>query len=846
MADKLLGINPNQVPTNSDLGSAAFQDAGSFIHSRRGKLAELEATLYSDTQLNDIRASFIYDTSLDSDGGAWRKRTKHTSWYNEELNTTLRGNRREFPSVAIIIVEDNRTVIYDGDDPAFPMWMIIPEWNATADPVFSIHANVLGDVCAMNGIIGFSATFYRYYSFIEDMAYLYDNTTKYSFNGRPIGDRNYYSDNGRTPLVPQGKGLPSGGSGGVYRSVTYKIYPGAKTDPSTGLPSLTALITGNHGFDVIRHHGSDHSNEIVHSRTQSSSGVIVHFGDFYPDQEVPMVNVGWYSNGYGQVRLYNNPAGTESVTNIWSAVDGREWSADYNSQNTRYLSNGAYSYAIAPHPFTGQVAFNASTGWFPTSVTSLPDDTTLIGTGVNGITLIHKPTNPKSEFNYLTAFINTKYNSGWQPGVSVLATLADTNTGAWYGGNLIANPNLAGDSTSGWSGYGSSISASGGIMTVTPSSTLAGCIQTIPNLVPGRQYYMQCTVNTPINIGFRIQISGIGLRDDGYYSGTGQRVVQATFTASNTSHSPEFLAYGATVGQTFELSNFIFKECVADRSCQQNGVQVVGDRVPRNKVGSGSDLVSFGPFSSTSYLQQSYNSDLDWNSDADFTIVFWWNPRIDSAYDMLMERGYWSGGYSGNRWAIESGGQNTTAFKVNGLTIATTSSGGFANWQCICYTRRKGVITAYRNGFQTGRAVNTTDFTNTSAYLNIGTGVNAGSGFADNSHLALLRMSSSYSDEKMVKKIYNDEKGLFSPGAKATLYQDPDVGEREYGSSQAHNFVYGTDYDPHTGVYHVMNASGRSSFNTLGRIDHKDRDPSNSNMQGNSAISARDNLIVEE
>ena len=40
---------------------------------------------------------FIYDTSKDSDGGAWRKRTQHTSWYNETLNTSTRGSRKEFP-----------------------------------------------------------------------------------------------------------------------------------------------------------------------------------------------------------------------------------------------------------------------------------------------------------------------------------------------------------------------------------------------------------------------------------------------------------------------------------------------------------------------------------------------------------------------------------------------------------------------------------------------------------------------------------------------------------------------------------------------------------------------------
>jgi hypothetical protein len=82
--------------------------------------------------LNAIAASkavtavdvFVYDTSKDSDGGAWRKRTQHTSWYNETLNTATRGARREFPAVAVIVAETNKVTIYDGDDPALPMWMV--------------------------------------------------------------------------------------------------------------------------------------------------------------------------------------------------------------------------------------------------------------------------------------------------------------------------------------------------------------------------------------------------------------------------------------------------------------------------------------------------------------------------------------------------------------------------------------------------------------------------------------------------------------------------------------------------------------------------------------------------
>ena len=33
-----------------------------------------------------ITAMFVYDTSKDSDGGAWTEKCQHTSWYNEPIN----------------------------------------------------------------------------------------------------------------------------------------------------------------------------------------------------------------------------------------------------------------------------------------------------------------------------------------------------------------------------------------------------------------------------------------------------------------------------------------------------------------------------------------------------------------------------------------------------------------------------------------------------------------------------------------------------------------------------------------------------------------------------------------
>ncbi len=85
MSYKLIGTEPNQVPSNADLGSAAFAEVDQLLNKHNAKLDAVEAII-------NLTATnvFIYDTRLDDDGGAWRKKTSHTSWYNEQLNTAYR------------------------------------------------------------------------------------------------------------------------------------------------------------------------------------------------------------------------------------------------------------------------------------------------------------------------------------------------------------------------------------------------------------------------------------------------------------------------------------------------------------------------------------------------------------------------------------------------------------------------------------------------------------------------------------------------------------------------------------------------------------------------------------
>jgi hypothetical protein len=86
---------------------------------------------------------FVYDTTKDSDGGAWRTGAlaQASSWYNETLNTSTRGARREFPQVAVIVAEAGKVTIYDGDDPDLPMWMV---FEASANnPVFATPSSIV-------------------------------------------------------------------------------------------------------------------------------------------------------------------------------------------------------------------------------------------------------------------------------------------------------------------------------------------------------------------------------------------------------------------------------------------------------------------------------------------------------------------------------------------------------------------------------------------------------------------------------------------------------------------------------------------------------------------------------
>ena len=96
----IIGIGNSQAPINAMLGGLAYQDPA---HANLTSV-EIENIAAIETKTADTATDiFVYDTRKDSDGGAWRYRTQGTSWYNETLGTSQRGNRKEFPAVAVIV-----------------------------------------------------------------------------------------------------------------------------------------------------------------------------------------------------------------------------------------------------------------------------------------------------------------------------------------------------------------------------------------------------------------------------------------------------------------------------------------------------------------------------------------------------------------------------------------------------------------------------------------------------------------------------------------------------------------------------------------------------------------------
>jgi len=755
----------------------------------------LELGAISDTISDTAVDVFVYDTSKDSDGGAWRKRTQGTSWYNETLNTATRGSRKEFPSVAVIVAESNQVTIYDGDDPSLPMWMVFNA-NGSTTGTFWYSTRNTDSVTAHNGFVAFGSNGdtwggLRSSNFLADKLCRRSDTGLYG--GVAVTERNVTA------------ALPTISTTASYQlvnatvnDVAMTVLPNAPIDAATGLPVPTIAVATDGGVSVIKDDGTV-VDIIMSSSTYSES----HYTSLSEEGTVTVAFNNSAGLEYGWVYTLNIPSSDTSISvngqsPALSWFDTRNplsFSQDFWISNTNGTDGVKLSAMAANFP---RLAFGTST-----ALTNTVDN---LGT---------EP--------YLFNYISDTYNTGWMNGDIKLATLSDTDDTDVTGSELVTNGDFS--SATGWS-VPTGVSISGGVATFSSPSHGSNLQQTATSFVSGKTYTISVEVTAFTSGGITIYAN--------YSSGTSTTVAVSklrsvglhSFTWTAASDGTGFSLQADSVSNgacILTLDNVSIREAEEDRSVNGNGLQVFGT-VTKSAVATGADLVGYSGFSNVNYLEQPYNSDLDFGT-GDFCYMGWFKTSSNGI--TMFERCASPRSGNGMTVYIDGTGKPLWYKIVSGTpTIVVVPTAAYNNntWVHFAAIRQNGVVSLYFNGQKDGSASDSTDMTNTSAIFRLGVNATGTSGWTGS--LALWRISATAPSPEQIATIYEDEKFLFQENSQATLY----------GSSDA---VTALAYDDSTELLHVGTSAGRSVFQGLRRVD-------NTTTAVSAAISASNNLVGEQ
>ena len=797
------GTKLDTIETSADVTDTANVTAsGALMDSELASITSVKALnqgvattddpTFTNTHLAAIDATiaatavdtFVYDTRKDSDGGAWRKRTQHTSWYNETLNTATRGSRKEFPVVAVIVAETDKVTIYDGGDPAMPMWMVFIGGGI-------IYSNDTSSVYMLNGLLctgnGF-ATGVQLINFLSDSVkgYRSESTTSYQGNWRSnIAGRNLSATNwdgvAFNPTIVNG----------IVNDVAMTVLPNAPIDSATGLPIPTIAVATNGGVSVIKDDGS------VVDITWSNEGVVSRI-NFTSSNNIQVVNSP-NSTYQCYVKTYSIP--TSDVAEGAGYQQGTALSF--------YTSTGA-----------GDSDLTLVVGGL-SNAKQIPVEDSVGSTW--GLSRIDE--NPADYTKGSVAYITSDYNTGWMNGDIKLATLSDTDATDVVGTELVTNGTF--DSDTGWT-KGAGWTISGGKGVATNATIYSSIVSSAFATVTGETYV--ATVNITDHTGGSSRLvarSALGtvLVVGGTASAVGS--YSETFVAVSTSSKIEMQT--ASVGATFSIDNISVRLAEEDRSVNGNGLQVFGT-VTKTPVATGADLVGYSGWSASNYLQQPNGLGSEIGV-GDFCFMGWMNRTNMSGTQRIIVHAEDSANARAEIYADASNTNiNFYTREAGASSNGVTGNGVYSlnTWVFVTCVRRGTSHEIYINGKLITTFVKTVrDISTTSGRLTLGVGNYTGSATQPfQGSLALWRVSATAPTAEQIAKIYNDEKPLFQANAQATLY----------GTSDA---VTALAYDDDTELLHAGTSSGRSVFQGLRRV-------SNTTDAVTTSISASNSIIVEE
>jgi len=800
----LVGIGNSQTPTNAMLGGLAYKDSVDIE-----VISKIKA-ITNNRSTGNLYKIFVYNTKNDSDGGAWRYRTQDTSWYNEPVSI-IRGTRREFPSVAVLVVTNNEIVIYDGDDPNLSMWMVFPTFSQAYSLIGGNHDHDLRSVAALNGKMvtcnvpgGWNHGGIVQVDFIKDSAL----STYHSGNKRwvvGIQKRGQYS-NGYYQGLSQGSAYYLVDNGAV--DVTMGVQPNSRVDPDTGLRVPTIAVVsrgGNTGASAVCVMGDD--------------------GKVFDIQAT--------TSGYTEPREVKI-----SGNNLFVLTDPRiiyrfllPWTSD--------TSSGTF----AGH---SGVEFISNLSWYPDDVASnchlavsnAQEQNVAVGTPQELIIIdpdedIANPLgNTASGRKH--ALIGKDYNTGWLIGDVRSSALNSTNSTSLTATNVTSNWATAGNWT-----YQS--------QKLTLASDGAGGINITHADAGGSYVYSYLPFTVVANTDYVIQV------EFSAYTASDLEVVPAAYNSNNEkinihgvpgtskggqfnsgSHTTLYLMINVNSTSTTTIKNITVQkvdDSERDRTYKRQSFLTVGT-INRAPVNPGCELMYYQPDDSSSYLEAPISTGslgMDMNFGNAFYMNYWANEG-----GKLMIEDFNTSGYNNTILMMTINSTSVTLrSKAGGIgygSISVTNAG----WNMFtAVSTGSGSVKVYKNGHLI-QTYNSTISDQSAARVilfansyngNGGAKVTRSYSVATAAKMALARVGQTELTAEQILEIYHDEKLLFTPDAKCTLH----------GSSSA---ITAVAYDHENNHLHAGTSSGRSEFVGLKRIN-------NTTTAVAGAISVSDGLVAE-
>jgi hypothetical protein len=745
---------------------------------------------------------FVYDTRKDSDGGAWRYRTQGTSWYNETLGTSQRGNRKEFPAVAVIVATSSNVFIYDGDDPDMPLWMKFDQHGAVsiAANMITAYTNNIFRVKALNGILLVGMTASSQNEGLFEINFITDRGRVYRSEGsgvtggyysKAISERNsqtgiHRGDYNDTAIATQN-----------VLSIDMTVLPNAPIDKDTGLPRPSYAVGTDGGATILKSHGEKEFISVDYTNSSSA----------YRNTDLIQ-----FTEDGGFIFGLTHDNGAEQWMYKYDTLG-------YTDKSISYHGDGGDLHLMprrwdSGHATTGVELYyndnvNSSTG----RGRRLANNGKILAT-YYGLTYIDDK--PKDHANGMVAYTTADYHTGWMHGDVIMATLSDTNTTA--PANLVTNGTF--DSGTGWSLQGA------GAFSIS-SGKLNG------DGTAGDSFAQQAVSPAVVTRYDTYDITFTVTRTAGSVSA---RVGNSSYTPAVSSNGTYTYSVecGATTTETVLFYGNSFNGTVDDVSVRRNiqdyskglngskkGLQMAGT-VTKTAAATGSDIVAYSGFSASNYMKfDSFNI-----GTGDFSVSVWCIPSTDGTNEFILELDDASQG--SNRMYLLITGNNPPRIYVTWDADVGGSELETAAWNHIVVGRRSGMGYVYLNGrpISDGTKAFTTSL-NGNGMGTIGNySATPNAGYAWSGKLALLRISKTMPSTEQVKKMYRDEKKLFQPNAKCTIY----------GTSSDVNAI---SYDDGTGIIHAGTGQGRSEFDGFVRIN-------NTTDAIATALSASNGLVVDE